>query len=308
MPGQHGGDKHVTDQSQQLRFDYSPIVARKPFRLPEEARVAVWVVVNIEYFDFAMPVPTYGSPARVPDLFNWCVRDYGNRVGIWRVMEVLDRHAVRATAALNAAICERCPLIVEEARRRRWGIAAHGITNSVHLNGMSEAEERAYIAGALDGIARATGERPRGWLSSGMSENFRTPDILAEEGVRYVGDWCNDDQPYLMRVRRGSLISVPYSLETNDITVFLNRNGSGRQFVETVKDQFDTFYREGASQPRVMAIALHHFVMGVAHRIAALDEALRYIRDHEDVWFATGDEIADWYSETCPVQPPQGSA
>lgn len=280
------------------RYDYSPIITRKPFKLPRQAKVAVWVVPNIEYFDIGLPLPsTMVSKAIVPDVKNYAARDYGTRIGIWRLMEVLDKHSIKATVALNSGVCDHYPIIIEEGKKRGWEFMGHGTTNSMHLNGLTKAEERQVITSTLDTIAQTAGERPRGWLSPGLSETFNSPDILAEEGIRYLCDWCNDDQPYPMKVKKGSLISIPYSLDINDIPIFIEQHLAPNQFYEIVKDQFDTLYQEGANQARIMAIALHPFIIGVPFRIGWLDKALQYIKSHKNVWFATGWEIANWYYE-----------
>ncbi len=278
------------------RYNYSPIITRKPFKLPREAKVAVWVIPNIEHFDIGLPGFAAGTgPGIVPDVRNYAVRDYGNRIGIWRIMDVLDKHNIKATVALNSAVCEHYPVIIEEGKKRGWEFMGHGITNSITLAGLSEAEERQVITSTLDTIAQAVGNRPMGWLGPGLTETFNTPDILAEEGIRYLCDWCNDDQPYPMKVSKGSLISIPYSHDINDIPVFINQHLTPEQFYEIIKDQFDTLYQEGVSQARIMAIALHPFLIGAPFRIGWLDKALQYIKSHKDVWFATGWEIANWY-------------
>jgi allantoinase len=278
------------------RYVYSPIITRKPFRLPRQAKVAVWVAVNIEYYE--MGSPTFGregGAAIVPDVPNYSRRDYGLRVGIWRLMEVLDKHNIKVTASLNSALCEHCPIIIEEGKKRGWEFVGHGVTNSMLLAGLSEAEERQVIASSLDAIAKAIGQRPKGWRSPGMTETFNTPDILAEEGIRYISDWYNDDQPYPMKVKSGSLISLPASSDNSDLRTLDVLHLTPAQFYEVIKDHFDTLYREGVNQPRVMGISLHPFVIGTPSRIGCLDKALQYIKRHKDVWFATGWEIVSWY-------------
>lgn len=280
------------------RYDYSPIITRKPFKLPHQARIAVWIIPNIEYFDIGLPLPkTVVSESTVPDAKNYGVRDYGIRIGLWRLMEVLDKHNIRATVALNSAVCDHYPIVIEEGKKRGWEFMGHGITNSTHLTGLSKAEERKVIASTLNTISKAVGERPRGWLGPGLSETFNTPDILAEEGVKYLCDWCSDDQPFPMKVKKGSLISIPYSQDLNDIPLFIHQHFTPEQFYQIVKNQFDTLYQEGIHQARIMAIALHPFVIGVPFRIGWLDKALEYIKSHQDVWYPTGWEIASWYYE-----------
>jgi len=231
------------------------------------------------------------APPMFPNVRNWAVRDYGNRVGIWRIMEVLQKHKIRACANLNSDICDHHPQIVKAAVELGWEILGHNETNSRWLNQMEPEEERQSIARALAKIAALSGKKPVGWLGSGLAETWHTLDYLIDEGCLYVADWVNDDQPYLMDVGGRRLVSIPYSYEINDSPFLHTRNGTIEQFVAAIKRQFDTLYAEGAQSGRVMAICLHPYLIGVPHRIAGLDEALGYIAAHDKVWFATGEEI-----------------
>jgi peptidoglycan/xylan/chitin deacetylase (PgdA/CDA1 family) len=283
-----------------MRYDFSPLITRKLFKLPNQARVALWIGINIEYFDIGLT--NFGGVGAMasapPNVFDYAPRDYGNRIGLWRFMDAMDRHGVKASVLLNSEVCTHYPVIVEEGRKRGWEFLGHGTTNSILLGGgMGEAEERKIIATTLDVIEKAAGQRPRGWLGPALQESFATPDILAEHGVRYLCDWCCDDQPFPMHVKTGSMISVPYSLDLNDIPAFIGQKMTAQQFYEMIKDQFDTLYREGADQARVMCIALHPFLIGMPYRIGWLDKALTYIKGHADVWVTTSGEIASWYYE-----------
>ena len=281
-----------------MRYEYSPVIARRTIQWPNKARLAVWVIPNIEHFEFDAPaIDISGAASPIPDVSNYARRDYGNRVGVWRIMEILDRYDIKATAALNSAVCEHYPIIIQEGKKRGWEFMGHGVTNSTRLVKLSEDEERNIIKSVIQTITHTTGKQPEGWLSPGLMETFNTPDILAEQGIRYLCDWCSDDQPYRMKVKKGNLISMPYSLDINDIPAFLRFSKTTEEFYEMIKEQFDVLYEEGAASGRVMAIALHPFVIGQPHRIKCLDKALRYIKRHKDVWFATGSEIAKWYYE-----------
>jgi peptidoglycan/xylan/chitin deacetylase (PgdA/CDA1 family) len=254
--------------------------------------------LNIEHFEIDIPSTGFGpAVGQVPDVRNYAWRDYGMRVGIWRVMDILAKYGIRATVALNASVCEHYPVIIEEAKRRGWEFMGHGITNSKLLLNLPEDEERKVIKTTVQVIENAVGKRPEGWLSPALTETFNTLDILAEEGIRYVCDWCNDDQPYPMRVKKGTLISIPYSIEVNDLPVFLGYHLASEQFCQIMKDQFDVLYQEGANSGRVMAIALHPFLIGQPFRSKYLDSALQHIASHPNVWFTTGSEIASWYYE-----------
>ena len=277
------------------RFDYSPIIKRKPLTWPNGARVAVWIIPNIEHFEFDLPGTALFPLNLVPDVLNYGWRDYSVRVGVWRLMDTLDKYGVRATVALNAAVCEHYPIIIEEGKKRNWEFMGHGMTNSQLLSGLPEEEERKVIRQTIHTITQSVGRAPQGWLGPALAETFITPDLLAEEGIRYLCDWCNDDQPYAMKVKKGQLLSVPYSIELNDIPFFIGKGNSGADFLQAIKDQFDVLYEEGKTNGRVMAIALHPFIISVPYRHKYFAEALEYICRHREVWLATGSEIANWY-------------
>ena len=281
------------------RFAYSAIVDRAPLKWPNGAYVALWVIPNIEHFHFDQ---VYGGTAATPpDVIAYAPRDYGNRVGVWRLMDALDKYGIRATVALNAEICEYEPRIVEEGNKRGWEWMGHNLTNSRRLSGLDEPDERRIISETVRIIRAGTGRAPRGWLGSGLAETVRTPDILKEHGIDYVADWVNDDQPYVMRTDHGELFTIPYSSEINDKPAYEDKRVAPQEFARMIRDQFDTLYREGETSGRVMAICLHPYLSGAPHRIRYLDEALSYITSHDHVWRATGSEIIDAYKEVCHV-------
>jgi allantoinase len=290
-------------------FPYKPIHLRPRLIWPGGARVALWVNPNIEFFrlDDVMPGNVNERVARehakVPNVRNWSLRDYGNRVGVWRLMDTLSRFGIRASAALNSEVCDWHPEIIEAARRLGWELLGHGQTNAMRINEMDAVAERESIRAALDRIESAWGERPVGWLGPGLAETWHTLDHLAEAGVRYVCDWVNDDQPYMMDVGSKSLVSLPYTLQANDVPAYFDMKCSVPEFERIIRDQFDTLYREGETSGRVMAIAVHPFVTGQPHRIGALERALEHICSHDGVWCATGREIVEHYVEqTCSPQ------
>ena len=279
-------------------FLYSPIHRRPRLEWPAGARVALWVIPNIEFFSLSESIPAGagGSGAKPPDVPAWAARDYGNRIGVFRLMKVLDRHGVRGTVALNSDLCAQHPEIIEECLARKWEFMGHNESNTRRLNALPPRMERRTIRNALQTIAKATGSRPVGWLGSGLQETWSTLDHLAAEGCEYVCDWVNDDQPYMMTLAGGRrLVSVPYSTEINDKPAFEKRNRTAEEFRDMIVRQFDVLYEEGAESGRVMAIALHPYLSGVPHRIGALDTALEHICKHEGVWRATGAEIARHY-------------
>lgn len=278
------------------RFDYSPIVDRPPLRWPNGARVALWVIPNIEHFLFDRPGTKISTAMAVnPDVLNYAWRDYGVRVGIWRLMEIMAKFGVRGTVALNSDVCREYPRIIEEGQKLGWEWMGHGTTNSILLNQQTEAEERALIKEVVSTIASSAGRAPRGWLSPGMTETVRTLDILADNGIEYTGNWVNDEQPYPMKVKRGSVISIPYSSEINDIPALLSLHQSPERFGRMICDQFDVLYEDGAMSGRVMSICLHPFIIGHPHRSKYLAQALAHVTSRQDVWLATGSEIVDWY-------------
>jgi peptidoglycan/xylan/chitin deacetylase (PgdA/CDA1 family) len=282
------------------RYDYSPIVDRKPLRFPKGARVALWVIPNIEHFLIDRPSTSITAVTAnfVPDVLNYSWRDFGVRVGIWRMMEVMEKYGVKGTVALNSDVCRHYPRIIEAGNKLGWEWMGHGRNNSEMINKQPEAEERSLIKEVVDTIRTHTGTHPRGWLGPALSESSNTLDILADSGIEYVADWVNDEQPYPLKTKSKTLISLPYSIEVNDIPAFIDRGWSAEQFYQTIVDQFDVLYESGASSGRVMAICLHPFLIGHPFRSKYFDKALKYITGHDAVWVAKGSEIVNWYKET----------
>jgi|TARA_B100000678_G_scaffold289991_1_gene301841 peptidoglycan/xylan/chitin deacetylase (PgdA/CDA1 family) len=282
------------------RADYSPIFHRKPLKLPGNARVAVWPCINVEEWDINATMaravlPSPQGAAVTPDIANFAWFDYGLRVGFWRFKQVLDRHGIRATVSLNASVCDTYPQLVRESLEAGWEMLGHGVTQRVIH---SEPDERKVIQQTIRMISDFTGVPLRGWMGPGLAETFDTPDILAEEGIEYVADWCNDDQPYEMKVKSGRLVSIPYTVELNDIPIYIVQHHRSPEIFERARDQFDTLYREGAESARIMCISTHPYITGVPHRIKYYDMIFDYIRQFEGVVFMTGSEILDWYNES----------
>ena len=281
------------------RYDDSFIFERKPFSWPGGKTLAVWIIPNVEAWAYDSPAGLATSPNIrnvVPDVINYAWREYGIRVGLWRIADVLDSAGVRATVALNSSVCEIFPRAVEEMTKRRWELMGHGITNSQPLSSLSSSdEERDVIRTTLGTIEKTTGSRPKGWLGPALAERFDTLDILAEEGVQYVGDWNNDDQPYRMRVKKGKMLSVPYCMEINDIGLFSRHGYTGEEYFNAIVDQFETLYSESESAARVMGIPLHPFLVGQPLRIKYFRRAIAHMQKLDRVWFATGTEIANAY-------------
>ena len=277
-------------------FPYSPITERPRLTWPNGARLALWVIPNIEVFSLEEPVPiASGGSGRAPDIPVWAMRDYGARVGVWRLMDALAEFGIRGTVALNSEVCDVYPQIIEGCLRLHWELMGHNESNTRRLNEIPAEDERRVIRNVAVRMQKATGQRPVGWLGAGLQETWNTVDHLVAEGYRYVADWVNDDQPYVMRVDGKPLVSVPYSYEINDKPAFETQHRTPEEFDAMIRRQFDVLYREGAASGRVMAICLHPYIIGVPHRIESLRSALSYICGHQGVWLTTGAEITDHY-------------
>ncbi len=282
-------------------YDYTPANDRPIVRWPDGARLAFWVAPNLEFYELEPPDnPTRKPwPRPLPDVVPYSHRDYGNRVGHWRMMEAMDRCGVRGSVSLNVAVCEHHPEIIAAMVERDWELMSHGIYNTRYTYGMNEAQERAMIEDVIETIKKHSGQQVAGWLSPALTNTERTMDLLAEYGIKYTCDLFHDDQPQPVKVKRGRLISVPYSLEMNDTVVLAFNSGSPRYYADILKRQFDQLYEEGARNGKVMCIPLHPFLIGQPHRIGPFAEALEYITGHDEVWVTTGREIAEWYHEHC---------
>lgn len=285
------------------RIAYAPIAGRKPLRLPGGARLAVWVIVNVEEWDAEAPMPRTvitppagGSP--LPDIPNWAWHEYGNRVGFWRMLEVLDELAITAVLAINGTAVETYAPIVQAARERGWEFIGHGYTQK---NMQKVEDERLDIRRTTGAIEAAAGRRPRGWLGPGLTETWETPDILVEEGYEYLCDWVLDDQPVRLKTRAGPIVNLPYTQECNDVAMMLIQHHPAREYLSRASDQFDQLYRDSRESARVMALVVHPYIMGVPHRLRYFREILEKISAREDVVVWTGAEILDWYAAARPA-------
>ncbi len=251
------------------------------------------MIPNIEVFALNEKMPASGGD--IPDVSQWSLRDYGARVGVFRIMEVLEARGIKGSVTLNSEVCAAYPQIMEDAMALDWEFLGHNQSNTRRLTDIPPEAEKDVIADVLATIEKTTGKRPRGWLGSGLQETWNTLDHLAAEDVNYVADWSNDDQPYLMDAGGKQIVSLPYNTEINDLPAFQRFFQSMENFEANIRRCFDTLYREGAESGRVMPIALHPFVIGQPHRIWALESGLDYIKNHDKVWFATGEEIVNHY-------------
>jgi allantoinase len=281
------------------RYDYIPIFERPDFSWPDGKRLAFYIALNVEHFSFGDGLghtPTALSPAPDPRNFGW--RDYGLRVGIWRIFDLMDTLGLPMCHLLNASVCEYAPQIPARIAARKDEVVGHGRTNSERQNAYDEAAEGALIREATDVLTTTFGQAPRGWMGPWIAESAHTPDLLREAGYTYLMDWPADDQPFWMRTRSGPLMSVPYPIEINDSPTMLSRMQPATDFTQMIRDQFTTMLRLSERQPLVCGIALHTFCVGQPFRLAQLEHALRFVLEHplfaERVWVTTPGEIATY--------------
>tara|TARA_A100001037_G_scaffold305806_1_gene347518 strand:- start:6425 stop:7318 length:894 start_codon:yes stop_codon:yes gene_type:complete len=284
------------------RYDYSPIDERPDYSWPDGKRLAVYFGNNVEEFAFRAGLNEAGFPEPPPTQRIYSARDYGNRVGIWRMFDLLDDLGAPASHNINTKILEHSPQVGERIKERGDEMIGHGRTNSERQDGFSEAEERELIEHSAEAIEAFSGKRPTGWLSPFLAETFVTPDLLKEAGYDYVLNWPCDDQPIWMRTRSGPILRVPYTIELNDLPVIINTwRYTPRQFAEMLIDQFDEMLEESARRPLVFCFSLHTFVLGHPFRIRPLREAMEHIMKHrDDIWVTTPGEIAA-YCKTLPA-------
>jgi allantoinase len=279
------------------RLPYSAIVDRPPLKLPGDARVAVWTIVNVEEWSIERPMPRtvlsppYGQPL-LPDLPNWAWHEYGMRVGFWRFVEVLGKFGIKATLALNGSVIESYKRVAEAARDAGWEFMGHGwIQRPMH----HVEDQKKAIADTVAAIRRFTGKAPRGWESPGLTETYETIDLLREAGIEYVADWVLDDQPVKIETAHGPIVSVPYTVEMNDISMMALQHHPSEEWLRRGMDHFDRLHADGEKTARVMAISVHPYITGVPHRIAYLEKLYEYIRQRPGVCLWTGEQILDWY-------------
>ena len=298
------------------RFAYSGIRDRPPLVWPGGARLAVYIGFNLEHFAFGTGLGARIAPASPePDVLNHAWREYGNRVGVWRCLDLFDDLSLPTGALVNTALYDHCPEVVEAFAARGDELIAHGHTNAQRQSDLDEAGERALLVHCRARMQAAHGRAPDGWLSPWISETAVTPDLLRETGYRYTLNWCHDDQPTALATRAGPLWAVPYPQELNDIPMIIGRQMDAKDFAQVIIDQFDEML-EQAHQPAephglVMGIALHPYIVGQPYRLRHLRRALRHIVAHAtitapgEVWITTPGAIADAMDAAAPVTGPR---
>ena len=284
------------------RVPYSAIIDRPPLALPGGARMVIWTIVNVEEWDIERPMPRsvlsppMGQPL-MPDLPNWAWHEYGMRVGFWRLLDCLKRFDIPVTLAINGSVCATYPRVASAALEAGWEFMGHGF-NQRPMHQIED--ELEVINQTIEAIRSFTGRVPRGWESPGLTETFDTIDHLAAAGIEYVADWVLDDQPVDIATKDGSVLSIPYTVETNDITMIALQQHESREIFERTKAQFDQLYQESAEITRIMAISLHPYITGAPHRIGQLETFLSYLNDRPGVLMWTGEQILDWYRSQHP--------
>ena len=280
------------------RFDFSALPQRPRRELPDGKRMAVYCVVNVEEWDIEKPVAReyVSSPAgvvTVPNLPNWAWHEYGMRVGFWRILEFLDKKDLRATGAVNARVCLGNGEPVARAMLEAgWEFMGHGYYQAAMH---TVADQQKNICDTFSVLSDYSGRAPKGWLGPGLHQTLDTLDYLAEAGFRYVVDLPMDEQPVTLKTTSESMVAMPYTLELSDLPMMVVHQHESRVWYERVVDQFDRLYQDSLDQPRIMSLSIHPYIMGVPHRIKHFEAAYEHMLQRDDVWFATGEELYDWY-------------
>ena len=280
------------------RCDYSAIVDRPHLNYPGNPQVVVWTIVNLEVWDISRPMARQVLPAPMgqpllPDVPNWSWHEYGMRVGVWRFFDLFRTLRIRPTLSINARGCIDYERVARQALDAAWEFMGHSYEQMpIH----KVEDQRGMISKSLDTLERFTGTRPIGWLGPGLTETLETPELLAEAGIKYIGDWVHDDEPTVIRTASGPLVTLPYSVELNDIPMMIVKHHEAAYWRQSCIDYFDRLYKEGAERPRIMAIAIHPYISGQPHRIAYLEEVYEHINAHANVAHMNGAEIYAHYN------------
>jgi len=279
------------------RCDYSAIVDRPPLKFRGGARLVLWPIVNLEVWDIARPMPRQVLPAPtgvplLPDVPHWTWHEYGMRVGVWRFFDLFRKRGIRPTLAINARVCEDYVRVAEEAKREAWEFMGHGYDQMpIHKC----ENQREMIERSVGIISRFTGKRPLGWLGPGLTQTLETPEFLAEAGVKYIADWVHDDEPTTIRTVKGELVTLPYTVELNDIAMMIVQHHESDYLLRRTVDAFDRLYAEGEHRAKIMAVAIHPYISGQPHRIKYLEAIYDYAARFDGVLHWNGEQIYEWY-------------
>ncbi len=303
-----------------MQYKFVPPPKRKPLIWPNGKRLVVQVTLNLEYWDMVKEGsdPYYaGGPPALPDAMpgnildvpNYSWREYGQRSGIWRLFDTFDEVGVPSSCTLNAKLCLERREIVDAVKERGWELVCHNYEQGDLLTNYQSdpVAEEALIDSALKVYQEAVGKKSPGWLSSSLRSTPNTPEIIAKKGMKFICDYMNDEQPYIMDTRYGPIVAIPYSIEVNDFGFFLRRNFTTTQTLEMLKEQFDQLYEESKVTGKLMSVGLHPHVSGHPFRIRAIRDFLKYVKTFDDVWWASREEIADWYLENHKTHIPNSN-
>lgn len=282
------------------RFDYSAIIDRPDFSWPDNKRMAFYIALNLEEFEFGKGEgATLANSNPDPDVLNYAWRDYGNRVGVWRMIDLFNELEIPLTVLPNTALFETAPRLIKAFEERGDEIAAHGVTNSERQGEFDQADEKNLIEITTQSITNNSKNRPKGWLGPWISESMVTPDLLEEAGYEYLMDWAHDEHPIWMKTRKGKILSVPYPQELNDVPQIVGRQHSAEEFCDMIEKAFEVQINETQKRSSVFGIALHPYLMGQPHRFYYLEKTLRKIKDQFDdkIWLTTAGEINDYWRE-----------
>jgi peptidoglycan/xylan/chitin deacetylase (PgdA/CDA1 family) len=279
------------------RVAFSAIVDRPPLRLPGDARIVLWSIVNLEVWDIGKPMARQVIPAPtgqvlLPDVPNWSWHEYGMRVGVWRFFKLYECWGIRPTLSINARVVEDYERVAAQARDAGWEFMGHSWEQGpIH----KEPDQKAMIWRAQDRLEKFTGKRPVGWLGPGLTQTFETPELLVEAGVQYIGDWVYDDEPTTIRTEKGPLVTLPYTVELNDIPMMIVQHHESDYLLKRAIDQFDRLYEEGADRAKVMSLAIHPYISGQPHRIKYLEKFYDYVATKPGVLHWNGEQMLEWY-------------
>ena len=279
------------------RAPYSAIVDRPKLKLPGNGRIIVWSIVNLEVWDIKNPMarqvlPPPTGATLLPDVPHWSWHEYGMRVGVWRYFELYKKLKIKPTLSIKARVVEDYTRVAEEAKRDGWEFMGHAWEQGP----MHKIEDQpGMIKKTQDRLEKFTGKRPVGWLGPGLTQTLETPELLVENGVKYIGDWVWDDEPSVIDTAKGPLVTLPYTVELNDIALMIVHSHRADEMLQRCVDYFDRLYQEGADRPRVMAIAIHPYISAMPHRIKYLEQVYEHINRHQGVVHMNGEEMLDWY-------------
>ena len=285
------------------RTEFSAIVDRPPLKLPGKNRIVIWTIVNFEVWDISKPMARQVIPAPtgiplLPDVPNWSWHEYGMRVGCWRFFDLYKKLGIRPTLSINARVSEDYPRVAQEAKDLGWEFMGHAYEQGpIH----KEPDQKAMIHRSMDVIEKFTGKRPIGWLGPGLTQTLETPDNLTAAGVKYIGDWVYDDEPTVIKTTNGPLVTLPYTVELNDIPMMMVQHHESDHLYKRAVESFNTLYEEGSDRVKIMAIAIHPYISGQPFRIKALRDIYDYVNKFDGVLHWNGEEIYNWYRGVNPT-------